>query len=308
MIVKYVEIFKKDAKKVKILGISYLVDKVVQTQFEILLDPLIDVNIPHLFFGFRKGKNTHQAFAYLSHSINYSNRNQFHLLSINITKSFDTIFHEYILKHFPFPEKHKKLLVRWFKIFKVSEYYFSVNGLSKLKVKREKLNAGVVQQKFILLPLIVNVVLANVFKNFFDDDMFQKRAKKTRWPEKNKSFEANHYIVGYADDIIMRVSNKKEVNYALKKAEIRLAVAGMRLNKEKTQSYNLSKKTKFDWLGYTFLIFPKEDVRYTKLVSCASRLTREKEKSFLCSLLLYVTNENFKRIKHKLKLTILKLK
>jgi hypothetical protein len=72
--------------------------------------------------------------------------------------------------------------------------------------------------------------------------------------------------VSYADNIIVRVISKEEVDYAKKKAEKCLAVAEIRLNKEKTQSYDLSKKAKFDWLGYTFLIFPKEDVRYTKLV------------------------------------------
>jgi hypothetical protein len=42
--------------------------------------------------------------------------------------------------------------------------------------------------------------------------------------------------------------------------------------------------------------------------SCASRLMRQKEKAFFSSLLLYATNENFKEIKQKLKLTVLKLK
>jgi RNA-directed DNA polymerase len=265
MIVKYVEIPKKEARKVKILGISNLVDRVLQTQFGILLDPLIDVNIPQLFFGFRKGKNTHQAFAYLSNSINFSDMNRFHLLCIDISKYFDTISHEYILKHFPFPEKHKKLLIRWLKVIKVHENYSFANGLPKLKAKRKKLNAGV-QQGSVLGPLISNVVLAKVFENFFDDDMFPKLVEENTWPEKNKSLEANRYIVSYADNMIMRVISKEEVDYAKKKAEKCLAVAEIRLNKEKTQSYDLSKKAKFDWLGYTFLIFPKEDVRYTKLV------------------------------------------
>lgn len=117
----------------------------------------------------------------------------------------------------------------------------------------------------------------------------------------------NRYIIGYADDMNARVASKEEADYAKKKAEKCLAVAGMRLNEEKTQLYDLSKKAKFDWLGYTFLIFPKEDVQYTKLVSRVSILMRQKEKILLSTLLLYVTNENFKKIKQKLKLVIRRL-
>lgn len=112
MEVKYIEIPKKDASKVRILGLSNIVDRVLQIQFHLLIDPLIDVNLPELFFGFRKGKNTHQALAYLSHSINVSDTSRFHLLYIDINKCFDTISHGYILEHFSFPEKYKKLLIR----------------------------------------------------------------------------------------------------------------------------------------------------------------------------------------------------
>lgn len=172
MEVKYVGIPKKEAGKVRILGISNLVDRVLQIQFHTLLDPLIDVNLPELFFGFRKGRNTHQALAYLSHSINQSDTNRFSLLSMDISKCFDTISHEYILEHFPFPEKHKRLLVRWIKVVRVYENSSSADGLSKPKAK-EKIYAGV-PKGLVLGPVIANLVLAKVFEDFFEDKMFTR--------------------------------------------------------------------------------------------------------------------------------------
>lgn len=297
MEVKYIEILKKDVSKVRILGLSNIVDRVLQIQFHLLIDPLIDVNLPELFFGFRKGKNTHQALAYLSHSINVSDTSRFHLLYIDINKCFDTISHGYILEHFSFPEKYKKLLIRWLRGFRVCE-----NSLRK-----ERLDVGV-SQGSVLGPVIANVILAKVFERFFDDTLFPRWFKSKTLAGKAKSFEINRYIIGYADDIILRLASKEEANHAKKKAEERLAVVGLRLNEEKVRLYDLSMKVKFDWLGYTFLIFPKDKVRYTKLIGRASRLMRQKQKVLPSSLLLYITNENFNKIKHKLKLIIGKLK
>ena len=297
MEVNFIEIPKKDGSKVRIFCISNLVDRVVQIQLHTLIDPLIDVHLPELFFGFRKGRSTHQALAYLSHSINVRDISRFHLIYMDIHQCFDNISHEYILEHFYFPEKYKKLLIRWLRVFKVCE----------ITLWKEKLSIGV-SQGSVLGPVIANVILAKVFENFFCDSLFPTRFKSRALSGKAKSFEINRYIIGYADDIILRLATKKEANYAKKKAEKLLAIAGLRLNEEKTQLYDLSVKVKFDWLGYTFLIFPKKKVRYIKLITWANKLIRQNKKVLSSSLLLYITNENFKKIKQKLKLIIGKLK
>jgi retron-type reverse transcriptase len=112
MKVQYIKILKKKVNKVRVLRISNLIDRILQIQFHTLLDPLFDINLPELFFGFRKRRNIHQALAYLYQSISFSNMNQFYLLYMNITGCFNNIFHKYILKYFYFPKKYKKLLIR----------------------------------------------------------------------------------------------------------------------------------------------------------------------------------------------------
>jgi len=112
MEVRYVEIPKKEVGKVRVLGISNIIDRVLQLQFLILLDPIIDCGLLPHFYGFRKGRSALQAVSYLSRSIQLSDTNRFVLLSIDIEKCFDNISHEYICSNFPFPTKHSKLLLR----------------------------------------------------------------------------------------------------------------------------------------------------------------------------------------------------
>jgi retron-type reverse transcriptase len=112
MFVKYFEIKKKDSSSKRILGINNIIDRIIQLQFVTLLDPLIDSQLPTRFYGFRKSRSALQAIAYLSHSIQVSDLTRYHLLKIDIEKCFDNLDHEYILNNFPFPNKHKKLLIR----------------------------------------------------------------------------------------------------------------------------------------------------------------------------------------------------
>lgn len=260
MKIKYVGIFKKRTDKAIIFKVTNLADRVLQIQFYTLLDPLIDVHLPELFFGYRKGKNSHQALAYLSHSINMRGTNRFHLLCININNIFGTISHKYILEHFPFSEKYIQLLVKWLKEIKMYE------TSNKIITKTKKLSIEVPQSS-VIKQVIANVILAKIFENFFNDHMFPKYVKGLALSENKKirSFFVYRYILGYINYIKLRVANKKEVKYAKNKVKKCLAVAGIRLNQKNIQSYDLSQNVKFDWLGYTFLSFPKKNTRYTKL-------------------------------------------
>lgn len=112
MEVKYVEIPKKDSTKVRVLGLSNISDRVLQLQFLILLDPIIEVGLSEFFYGFRKGRSSLHAIAYLSKSIQLSDLSRYHLVSLDIHKCFDSIDQDFILENFPFPQKQKCLLKR----------------------------------------------------------------------------------------------------------------------------------------------------------------------------------------------------
>lgn len=112
MEVRYVEIPKKDSTEVRVLGIGNIVDRALQLQLLVLLDPIVESTLPEHFYGYRKGRNPLQAIAFLSKSIQLSDLSRFYLTAVYIRKCFDSISHDYILEEFPFPEKLKGLLHR----------------------------------------------------------------------------------------------------------------------------------------------------------------------------------------------------
>lgn len=294
--VKYIEIPKKDTFKIRVLGVHNIVDRVLQLQMLTFLDPLIDTLLPENFYGFRKGRSPLQAIAYLSKSIQLSDISRYHLLSIDIRKCFDSISHEFILNRFPFPLKYKDLLIRWIKCFRVLE---SGNKI--------KMRSGVPQGS-VVGPIICNFTLAYLTNNFFADPFFLKNPALKNSKGNTRPIQVNRFFLSYADDLMIKVISKDEADYALKKLISELSKAGLKINSEKTHSYDLSIKAKFDWLGYTFLVLPKESLCYTKLVNRGERFLRGVNKKYTSVLLLYITNSNFTSIKKRLKKEIKKLK
>lgn len=102
--------------------------------------------------------------------------------------------------------------------------------------------------------------------------------------------------------------NPHEGCYVLKKLINKLSKVNLNINSEKTCIYDFSTKTKFDWLGYTFLAIPKSNLRFSKLLGRREIFTCKVRPKYTTELLLYITNTHFTFIKKKLKKEIKKLK
>jgi retron-type reverse transcriptase len=221
--VKHVEMLKEDTSTMRTLRIYNTVDLVLQLQMLTFLDPLIDAILPEHFYGFRRGRSSLQAIAYLSSSIQLSDASKYYLVFVNIWKCFDSISHEFIQDRFPFPMSYKDLLVRWIKCCRVLK-----SG------KKIKMRSGV-SRGSALGPLICNFALACLTSNFFKDSFF------------SKNFNGKiRFLICYDDDLIVKVINQNEGYYTLKKLTSRLSEASLDINSEKTRMYDLSTKTKFD--------------------------------------------------------------
>jgi len=61
-----------------------------------------------------------------------------------------------------------------------------------------------------------------------------------------RSVEVTRFIIGFADDLMIKVINVQEVNYSYIKLEKLLKTVGLNINKEKSTIYNLLEKSKFD--------------------------------------------------------------
>jgi retron-type reverse transcriptase len=113
---------KEDTSIWNILRTHNVVDSVLQLQMLTFIDPLIDAILPEHFYGFRRGRSSLQAIAYLSSSIQLSDISRYHLVFVDIWKCFDSISHEFIQERLPFPIKYKGLLMRWIKCFRARKF------------------------------------------------------------------------------------------------------------------------------------------------------------------------------------------
>lgn len=129
-----------------------------------------------------------------------------------------------------------------------------------------------VPQGSVLGLIICNFTLAYLTNDFFADPFFPKNPVLKNLKGKIRPIQVKRFIIGYADDLIIKIINQNEADYSLKKLISKLFKANLEINSEKTHTYDLSIKAKWDWLGYTFLALPKESLRYTKLISCGEKL------------------------------------
>ena len=92
--VKRLEIPKPDGAGIRSLGISSQRDKIVQAAILIELEYTLEKVFSDFSFGFRPGKNCHDAL----HRVKYNWQNTTWIISIDIQKYFDSINHEILIK------------------------------------------------------------------------------------------------------------------------------------------------------------------------------------------------------------------
>jgi retron-type reverse transcriptase len=117
--IRRVFIPKKGSEELRPLGIPTIKDRLVQMLFVQVLEPIIDVYADIYSFGFRKGRNAHQAIGELASKLytkpylkRKSKSNLYfsytkHVLLIDIEGFFDNVDHSFLLEFYPFPPKFK---------------------------------------------------------------------------------------------------------------------------------------------------------------------------------------------------------
>ena len=92
--VRRVEIPKPDGKGVRLLGIPTVRDRVVQTTLKLLLEPIFDPHFSPNSYGFRPGRNQHQAVQAAQQIVNSGKP---YVVDIDISKFFDRIHHDRLI-------------------------------------------------------------------------------------------------------------------------------------------------------------------------------------------------------------------
>lgn len=303
MKVKLIEIPKPDGSFRK-LGISTMLDRVLQTQLYLLLDPFYEAKYPEHMYGFRKGRNTHQAAGFLKTVLERSDINYAGLILLDIEKCFDNISHEAILSYFNVPDKWKPLLVRWLKTK-------TVNKNNKTSLTMYK---GIVQGS-VIAPMICNVIITQaLFKTVTSSTrlaLFKdfKVTKSIQTISTNKNSQRNIYrnIIVYADDIVITTTNSDEINNILTIVSSSFLEFGLNISKTKSQVINYlnGKRIQFKYLGFQFTYVPTKHIKKGGILTRYDDITNRKfSKTQNGTYLVYPTRENFRDLKKKCKLLI----
>merc|ERR1712194_91022 len=303
MKVKLVEITKLNGST-KILGISTMLNRVLQTQLCLLLDPFYEAKYPEHMYAYRKGRNTHQAVGFLKGTLERSDTNHIGLIIFDIEKCFYSISHEVIIKHFVVPTTWKPLLMKWLKAKMVDKN----NGTSST------LNCGIVPG-FVIGPMICNVIIIKALfkktKNSNKLNLFKTFKATNSIVDKisGKKSQRNIYrnIIVYADGIVITTTNAIETDDIVNIVLNSLVKLGLKISKEKfyVVRYTENKSIKFKYLGFIFHYVPIKHIKKRGILSRQDNIcSRKHSKTQNGIYFVYPCLKKFQDIKKKNKFLI----
>jgi RNA-directed DNA polymerase len=101
---KRVMIPKINSDELRPLGIPTIEDRSVQAVYHLAVDPVVETRSDLFSFGFRIGRYQHDAISYIRSWLDKSYAPEF-ILEADISKCFDKIDHEFLLKETPICDK-----------------------------------------------------------------------------------------------------------------------------------------------------------------------------------------------------------
>ncbi|MCD6318417.1 group II intron reverse transcriptase/maturase [Candidatus Aerophobetes bacterium] len=228
----------KPKKGKRPLGIPIVEDKIVQMELKRILEAIFEVDFLDVSYGFRPGRNCHQALDVLDKVVMGKPVN--YIVDMDIEKFFDTVNHKCLMK-----------LLR--KRIADPNILRLIGRLLRQEVMEEgkyhQVDNGT-PQGGILSPL-----LANIYLHYCLDMWFEKVVKR----------EAIGFckLIRYCDDFVVgfqKISDARAFGKALRE---RLSRSGLKISKEKSRiipfgrypwlsTHGKGKKLKtFDFLGFT---------------------------------------------------------
>lgn len=219
MKVKEGQIYYKDRP----LGIVTIPDGILQTTLvNQVLEPVIELLLTKETFAYRENTGVKDAIEY---TIELMKCNYNYIISLDIKGYFDNINHDKLLSMIEqiFTDKVFIGIIR--KMIK-SEYYDMKNH------NYEKIDKGV-PQGAIMSPVLSNLYLHNVIDTWY----------------KSLSIKGKISMSRYADDILIFLTDKRDINKVFNKVIERFNNFNLEISKEKSKIINLN-TDKLDYLGY----------------------------------------------------------
>ncbi len=241
------------------LGIPSVRDRVVQTAALLILEPIFEADFLESSFGFRPGKNAHQALAAIKVNLEAGYTEVY---DADLEGYFDSIPHDKLLKAIEMRIADRSvlhLIRQWLQSPGVER---GAGGGTTTSGRPDK---GTPQGG------VISPLLANIYLHWFDR-VFHFPSGPAHW--------ANARLVRYADDFVVmaRYQGPELVGFIETKLE---GWMGLKINRDKTRVVDLKAEgASLDFLGYTFRYDRNLRGRsrtYLNVIPSRKALARERE-------------------------------
>ena len=239
------------------IGLPTVEDKIVQTAVVNVLNAIYECDFHGLSYGFRPGRNQHQALQVVQTFLQKGRVNW--VLDLDLKACFDTIEHEALMEAVQRRVADRtllRLIRKWLTVGVVEEG------------KRERARRGT-PQGAVISPLLANIVL-----HYAMDEVVM------RWRRTEAHGEV--YCVRYADDAVLGFEHEADAHAFKAWLEESLAGYGLALNQAKTRLIRFGrnwprraiKPETFDFLGFTHIVGTDRKGRYLVIRKTARKRFR----------------------------------
>src|SRR5579862_9784690 len=217
------EIPKDGGKKVRVLSIPSIRDRVVQGALKLILEPIFEADFQEGSFGYRPKRSAHQAVARVAEAIV---QGKTHVIDVDLKAYFDNVSHSILLS-------------------KVAERIDDADVLHLLKMILKASGDKGVPQGGVISPVLSSLYLNEV------DKMLEKAQAVTRTGQ-----YTNITYARFADDLVILVDGHPRHEWLRKAVYKRLreefAKIQVEVNEEKSRTVDLTKGESFGFLGFEF--------------------------------------------------------
>jgi group II intron reverse transcriptase/maturase len=231
---------KEGSEKGRPLGISCYEDKLVENVIAEILGMIYEPKFMDSSFGFRPGRNCHQAIREIIEMVQYRKVN--YVVEADIKQFFDTVDHEWLIKFLEHDIADRRFM----------------------EIIKKFLNAGIMEEgkwldseKGVPQGNGASPILANVYLHYVLDLWFEVRVKR--------ECKGYAYLIRYCDDFVCCFQNKWEAEKFYANLIERFAKFGLEVAPDKTKILEFGRFAKknrelrgegkpetFDFLGFTF--------------------------------------------------------
>src|ERR1700685_1996832 len=217
------EIPKDGGKKVRILSIPAIRDRVVQGALKLILEPIFEADFQAGSFGYRPKRTAHEAVARVARAIV---EEKTRIIDLDLASYFDNVQHSLLLE-------------------KVARRVQDDAVMHLLKMILKATGKKGVPQGGVISPLLSNLYLNEI------DRMLEKAVDTTR-----RGKYTNIQYARFADDMVILIDAERRSDWLVKAIDRRLreefAKLRVAINENKSRVVDLKKGESFTFLGFEY--------------------------------------------------------